>query len=57
MPDSTLATSLTMLCTIAAATAAPTRVYFGTYTGGKDNTSEGIYTSLLDPATSALTRP
>ncbi len=57
MPDSTLATSLTMLCTIAAATAAPTRVYFGTYTGGKDNTSEGIYTSLLDPATGALTKP
>lgn len=60
MPESPFATSaasLTMLCTIAAATASPTRVYFGTYTGGKDNTSEGIYTSLLDPATGALSAP
>lgn len=60
MSDSPLVTgaaSLTMLCTIAAGAAAPTRVYFGTYTGGKDNPSEGIYTSLLDPATGALSQP
>lgn len=60
MSDSPLVTgaaSLTMLCTIAAGTAAPTRVYFGTYTGGKDNPSEGIYTSMFDPGTGALTQP
>ena len=43
--------------TIAAGTAAPTRVYFGTYTGGKDNPSEGIYTSMLDTGTGALSQP
>ncbi|HPA21123.1 MAG TPA: lactonase family protein [Verrucomicrobiae bacterium] len=60
MPDSpfvTGAASLTVLCTMAAGAAAPTRVYFGTYTGGKDNPSEGIYTSLLDPATGAISQP
>lgn len=48
---------LTMSFTLFAdAGAAPTRVYFGTFSG-KGSASEGIYTVMLDPATGALTQP
>lgn len=48
--------SITLLSLGASAVAEPTRVYFGTYTGGEGG-SRGIYTSLFDTATGELSEP
>lgn len=49
-------TALLSLAALSTASAEPLRVYFGTYTGGK-NPSKGIYHSILDTDTGKLSNP